>query len=231
MVAFAKKILGEKLDKKLALYNTVLTTSFRGNQALLRYPFYDYKEKKQFRAPPEAFNGDGSMTNLYTAAEKAFVDSRSRQEKVYAMVLWAIKVLESDCQLKTPCTAPPFTSVEFKKDYDAYTKDQLVAFNEGLDWLLFTYGNARRESVVPAELLRRLSDPGELPQCVGGGRRQWRVGPRHQHGQHLGRQHQPAMRFGVRCRETAVLLSRSRGRPLRSQGTRLVGLARRKRHL
>lgn len=142
MLKLAKKILGKKLDDKLGLYNTVLTTPFRGNQALLRYPFYDFKEKNEFRAP---FFPDKSFDPVYEGAERAFVDSRARQEKVYAMVLWAIKVLESDCQMRkpAPCEAPAITSKEFKKAFDAYTKDQVIAFNEGLDWVLFTYGDAR----------------------------------------------------------------------------------------
>ncbi len=141
MLKLAKKILSKKLDDKLGLYNTVLTTAFRGNQALLRYPFYDYKEKTGFRAP--FFNEDKSFDALYEGAERAFIDSRARQEKVYAMVLWAIKVLESDCQMRTPCEAPQITAKEFKKAFDAYTKDQVIAFNEGLDWVLFTYGDSR----------------------------------------------------------------------------------------
>jgi hypothetical protein len=141
MLKLARKILSKKLDDKLGLYNTVLTTSFRGNQALLRYPFFDYKEKHEFRAP--FFNADGSFDALYDGAERAFIDSRARQEKVYAMVLWAIKVMESDCQMRTPCEAPPITAREFKKAFDAYTKDQVIAFNEGLDWALLTYGEAR----------------------------------------------------------------------------------------
>ncbi len=175
MVKFAKQILAEKLDKKLAVYNTVLTTAFRGNQALLRYPFYDYKEKKQFRAPPEAFNNDGSVDALYEAAEKAFVDARSRQEKVSLMVLWAIKVLESDCQMRTPCEAPPFSSAEFKKNYDAYTKDQLIAFNEGIDWLLFTYGNPHVNPwFLPAFSDQYLTRANFLNASVlGGGNGMW----------------------------------------------------------
>jgi hypothetical protein len=141
MVKLAKKILSKEFDDKLALYNTVLTSAFRGNQALLRYPFYDYKEKHQFRAP--FFNGDNSFDTLYEGAERAFIDSRARQEKVYAMVLWAIKVLESDCQINTPCTPPAITAKEFKKAFDSHTRDQVLAFNEGLSWVLFTYGETR----------------------------------------------------------------------------------------
>jgi hypothetical protein len=139
MLKLAKKILSKKLDDKLGLYNTVLTTAFRGNQALLRYPFYDYKEKTGYRAP--FFNGDKSFDTLYEGAERAFIDSRGRQEKVYAMVLWAIKVMESDCQMRPTCEAPPFTAKEFKKSFDAYTKDQVIAFNEGLDWVLLAYSD------------------------------------------------------------------------------------------
>lgn len=175
MTRFAKKILAEKLDKKLALYNTVLTTAFRGNQALLRYPFFDYKSKREFRAPPEAFNGDRSVDALYDAAEKAFVDARARQEKVSLMVLWAIKVLESDCQMRTPCVAPPFSSAQFKKDYEAYTKDQLVAFNEGLDWLLFTYGNPHVDPwFLPGVSENYLTRANFLnASIVGGGKGMW----------------------------------------------------------
>ena len=170
MIKFARHILDEKLDRKLALYNTVLTTAFRGNQALLRYPFYDYKEKKAFHSPPEAFNKDRSLDALYDSAEKAFVDARMREEKVSLMVLWAIKVLESDCQMRTPCTAPPFSSAEFKKNYDAYTRDQLIAFNEGLDWLLFTYGNAHSDAwFLPAGSEDALTRANFLNASVAGG--------------------------------------------------------------
>jgi hypothetical protein len=143
MLKLANKILAKKLDEKLGLYNTVLTKPFRGNQALLRYPFFDYKEKTEFRAP--FFNEDKSFDKLYEGAERAFVDSRTRQEKVYAMVLWAIKVLESDCEMRkpAPCTAPPISAKDFKKAFDANTRDQVIAFNEGLDWVLFTYGDTR----------------------------------------------------------------------------------------
>ena len=175
MTKLARKIIGEKLDKKLAIYNTVLTTPFRGNQALLRYPFFDYKAKKEFRAPPEAFNGDGSVDALYAAAEKAFVDARARQEKVSVMVLWALKVLEADCQLKQPCTPPPFTSAEFKKNYDAYTKEQIIAFNEGLDWLLFTYGNPHVNTwFLPGRSDSYLTSANFLnASLVGGGKGMW----------------------------------------------------------
>jgi len=141
MIKLAKKILGRDLDDKLGVYSTVLTSPFRGNQPLLRYPFYDYKEKNEFRAP--FFNQDASFDKVYDGAESAFMDSRARQEKVYAMVLWAIKVLESDCQMRTPCEQSPITAQEFKKSFDAYTKEQVIAFNEGLDWVLLTYGDSR----------------------------------------------------------------------------------------
>ncbi|HEV7238469.1 MAG TPA: hypothetical protein VGQ36_04450 [Thermoanaerobaculia bacterium] len=145
MIKFANEILNEDLPKQLGNYSTVLTSSFRGNQALLRYPFYDYKDTRQFNAPPEAFNGDKSVDKLYEAAEKAFMDARAQQEKVHTMVLWAIKVLESECQLKpAQCKQPSLASKDFKKDYEAYTKDQLARFNEGLDWLLFAYSSAER---------------------------------------------------------------------------------------
>jgi hypothetical protein len=142
MLKLAKKILSKQLDDKLALYNAVLTTSFRGNQALLKYPFYDYKEKHEFRAP--FFNADKSFDALYEGAERAFIDSRARQEKVYAMELWAIKVMETDCEMRpSQCQAPPLTAKDFKKSFDGYTKDQVIAFNEGLDWVLLTYGESR----------------------------------------------------------------------------------------
>ncbi|HYO78653.1 MAG TPA: hypothetical protein VE010_19490 [Thermoanaerobaculia bacterium] len=144
MLKLAKKILGRDLDDKLALYNTVLTTSFRGNQALLRYPFYDYKEKHAYTAP--FFNRDNSFDKVYEGAERAFVDSRARQEKVYAMVLWAIKVLELDCELNKRCEAPPITAADFRKTFDAYTKEQVIAFNEGLHWVLLAYGDARGDA-------------------------------------------------------------------------------------
>ena len=137
MVKFAKVILSEKLDKKLAAYNSVLTKSYRGNQALLRYPFFAYKAEYEFRS--QFFNHDKKFQGIYEGAEEAFMDARAQQEKVVLMVLWAIKVLELDCQLKKPCEAPPFTSREFMKDVDADTQDQLKAFNEGVDWLFLTY--------------------------------------------------------------------------------------------
>lgn len=138
MVKFAKKILSEGLDKKLATYSRVLVKSFRGNQGLLRYPFYAYRTKYEFRAP--VFDHDKKFASVYDGAEKAFVDAREQQEKVVLMELWAIKVLESDCQMRKPCEAPAITSVEFMNQVDADTKDQVAAFNEGLDWLLFSYG-------------------------------------------------------------------------------------------
>ena len=145
MIAFANEILNEKLPKRLGDYSTVLSDSIRGNQALLRYPFYAYKDTYKYNAPPEAFNGDKSVDQLYEVAEKAFMDARAQQEKVHTMVLWAIKVLESDCQMKpTTCKPPALKSVDFKKDYERYTREQLVRFNEGLDWLLFAYSSAER---------------------------------------------------------------------------------------
>jgi hypothetical protein len=138
MLKFAKTILSEKLDQKLAAYNSVLTKSYRGNQALLRYPFFAYKTKYEFRS--QFFNHDKKFQGVYDGAEEAFMDARAQQEKVILMVLWAVKVLESECQLKQPCEAPPFTSKEFMKDVDADLQDQLAAFNEGVDWLLLTYG-------------------------------------------------------------------------------------------
>ncbi len=141
MIKFAKQVLSEKMENALGDYNTVLTKSFRGNQALLRYPFYDYKERKGFSGGSINFNNDKSFDKMYDAAEMAFMDARARQEKVHALVMWAIKALEIDCK-KNPatCVQPPYTSAEFKKKYDANTIDQIKAYNEGLDWLLFTYG-------------------------------------------------------------------------------------------
>ncbi|HEY2322367.1 MAG TPA: hypothetical protein VGJ82_05825, partial [Thermoanaerobaculia bacterium] len=43
MIKFAKKILSEGLDQQLITYSRVLVKSFRGNQGLLRYPFYSYR--------------------------------------------------------------------------------------------------------------------------------------------------------------------------------------------
>ncbi|HEX8255709.1 MAG TPA: hypothetical protein VF846_21400 [Thermoanaerobaculia bacterium] len=62
------------------------------------------------------------------------------------MVLWSIKVMELDCQMKKPCEAPPLTAKEFKRTFDAHKKEQVVAFNEGLHWALLAYGDARGEA-------------------------------------------------------------------------------------
>ena len=141
MVRFAKKIISNNLDRKLGDLNTVLTHPIGGGQPLLRYPFYAWSDTRGFNAPPETFNSDGSVDAAYDFAEKAFMDFRMQQQKLFIMYVWAAKVLELDCEMgNTPCVEPPSSSKEIKRNYDRYTREQVERFNEGLEWLLMAYG-------------------------------------------------------------------------------------------
>jgi hypothetical protein len=142
MIDFANEIMKSEPHTILADLNVVLTKPVLDGQPLVRYPFYEWRQKNEV-----VMNDRLNAAEVYDFAEKKFVDFRLREEKAYVMYLWAATVLETQCALKgQPCTTPPRSTAEFKADYDRYTRQQTEAFNAGVDWLLLGYSSTRMGS-------------------------------------------------------------------------------------
>jgi hypothetical protein len=139
MVSFAKEIMKSEPHTILADLNVVLTKPVLDGQPLLRYPFYEWRQKTG------SIMADKLVADeLYDFAERKFVDFRMREEKAYVMYLWAATVLETQCKLNPQqCKAPPRSVVEFQADYDRYTRQQAEAFNAAVDWFLLSYSMTR----------------------------------------------------------------------------------------
>ena len=139
MLAFAKDIMKSKPHTILGDLNVVLTTPVLTGQSLIRYPFYEYRQLNETRMVHEL-----NTKELYDFAETKFVDFRMRQQKAYALYVWAAAVLETQCQL-TPanCAMPPVATAEFKADYDRHTRQQIEAFNGAVDWFVLNYASSR----------------------------------------------------------------------------------------
>src|SRR3954453_5323918 len=62
-----------------------------------------------------------------------------REQKAYAMYLWAANVLETQCNLHpAQCTQQPRSTKDFKDDWNRYTLQQAAASNSAVDWLLLS---------------------------------------------------------------------------------------------
>lgn len=141
MVSFANEIIAEKPHTMLAELNAVLTQGIpaTGGEPLIRYPLSEWRI-----AHAAGMGYEPKMMEAYEYAEKRFVDFRMREQKAYAMYLWAANVLETQCTL-TPaqCTQPPRSTKELKDDWNRYTQQQAAAFNSAVDWLLLSYSPYR----------------------------------------------------------------------------------------
>lgn len=139
MIAFAKDIMKSKPHTILGDLNVVLTTPVLTGQSLIRYPFYEYRTLNETRMIHEL-----NTKELYDFAETKFVDFRSRQQKAYALYLWAASVLQTQCELKPAnCMMPPVAVAEFKADFDRHTRQQMDAFNTAVDWFVLNYSTSR----------------------------------------------------------------------------------------
>jgi hypothetical protein len=119
MLSFAKEIVGEKPHTMLAELNAVLTQGIpaTGGQPLVRYPLSEWRI-----AHATGMGYEPKMMEAYEYAEKRFVDFRMREQKAYAMYLWAANVLETQCSLHpAQCTQPPRSTKDFKDDWNRYT--------------------------------------------------------------------------------------------------------------
>jgi hypothetical protein len=141
MLSFAKEIVAEKPHTMLAELNAVLTQGIpaTGGQPLVRYPLSEWRI-----AHSTGMGYEPKMMEAYEYAEKRFVDFRMREQKAYAMYLWAANVLETQCNLHpAQCTQPPRSTKDFKDDWNRYTLQQAAAFNSAVDWLLLSYSPYR----------------------------------------------------------------------------------------
>lgn len=141
MLSFAKEIVAEKPHTMLADLNVVLTQGIAatGGQPLVRYPLSEWRI-----AHSTGMGFEPNVMEAYEYAEKRFIDFRMREQKAYAMYLWAAAVLETNCNLNPgQCKQPPRSTKEFKADWDRYTQQQAAAFNSAVDWLLLSYSPYR----------------------------------------------------------------------------------------
>ena len=141
MLSFAKEIMAASPHTMLAELNAVLTKPIQAmdGQPIIKYPFYEWRIKH----PTEMVDRVNAY-EVYDFAEKKFVDFRMREQKAYAMYLWAATVLDTQCKLHPEqCVQPPRPTEEFKKDWDRYTVQQATGFNAATDWLLLSYGIER----------------------------------------------------------------------------------------
>lgn len=133
MVSFAKDILNNNLHTKVADLNAVLTKDLLNGQPILRFSFYEFRVKQQPGHPLDRFDAN----KTYDFAEKKFADFRASQHKAFAMYLWAATVMETLCKVKPDqCVALPRSTVDFKADFERYTRQQAEAFNAAVDWLI-----------------------------------------------------------------------------------------------
>lgn len=141
MLSFAKEIIAEKPHTMLADLNVVLTqgVAATNGQPLVRYPLSEWRIAHSI-----GMGYEHNMLEAYEYAEKRFVDFRLREQKAYAMYLWAASVMEVNCNLKpAQCKQPPRSTKEFKADWNRYTQQQAAAFNSAVDWLLLSYSPYR----------------------------------------------------------------------------------------
>lgn len=144
MLSFAKEIIAEKPHTMLADLNAVLTQGIpaTGGQPLVRYPLSEWRI-----AHTTGMGYEPKVMEAYEYAEKRFIDFRLREQKAYAMYLWAANVLETQCTLHpNQCRKPPRSTKEFKDDWNRYTQQQAAAFNSAVDWLLLSYSPYRLSS-------------------------------------------------------------------------------------
>lgn len=149
--SFADEVIAENLHTKLGDLNVVLTKPTLDGQSMIRYPFHMWRLKKG-HMPHEAFDA----REAYDFAEQKFMYYRGEQQKGYLVYLWAAEILESQCEVKPEkCRRPPVSSKDFKVRFDDYQRQQLIAFNASVDWLILAYaGDANR---------MRSGDPRFLP--------------------------------------------------------------------
>jgi hypothetical protein len=136
LVDFANEVIAEKLPTKLGDLNVVLTQNELDGQPMLRYPFYLWRIKHA-HWPREAWD----PRQTYSFAEEKFGYYLGEEEKLYLVYLWAAEILESQCEMN-PATCgskPPVSSLEFKKRFDGYRRDQVAAFNAATNWFILEY--------------------------------------------------------------------------------------------
>ena len=142
MLSFAREIVAEKPYTMLAELNAVLTQGIPATdgQPLVRYPLSEWRI-----AHSAGMGFEPKMMDAYEYAEKRFIDFRLREQKAYAMYLWAASVLETQCNLNPgQCQQPPRSTKDFKDDWNRYTQQQAAAFNSAVDWLLLSYSPYRQ---------------------------------------------------------------------------------------
>ena len=134
---FAKDVMRANLHRELADLNSLLSHPIDNSQALLHFPFYQYRQKNSQQAPPEAL----SPLSTYDYAEKKFVYYRGELQKGYLVYLWAAEIIQSGCELAgdVKCDALPITSTAFAREYERYTREQLETFNGSTNGLLLAY--------------------------------------------------------------------------------------------
>jgi hypothetical protein len=147
---FARDVMRANLHRELGELNSLLSHPIDNSQALLHFPFYQYRQKHSQGTPPEAH----SLMPTYDYAEKKFVYYRGELQKGYLIYLWAAEIIQSGCELAgdAKCEALPITSTAFAREYDRYTGDQLETFNSSANGLLLAY--SRPEDSTPNFLLR-----------------------------------------------------------------------------
>jgi hypothetical protein len=95
MLSFAKEIVAEKPHTMLADLNVVLTQGIPANRRPAARPLSSFRMANRSRG----MGFDQDVMEAYEYTEKRFVDFRMREQKAYAMYLWAPSVLETNCNL------------------------------------------------------------------------------------------------------------------------------------
>ena len=135
LLDFANDVVRQNLHAELARLNTVITKPIGDAQSVTAYPYVKWQK---LNPGLHYYNFDPSK--MYDVAEKKFMDLRMDQEKGYLIYLFAAEILESRCEKdKANCTRPPVSSRRFNEDYNEDLREQLVSFNQALDWFILAY--------------------------------------------------------------------------------------------
>jgi hypothetical protein len=147
---FATDVMKSNLHLQLGELNSLLSHPIDNAQPLLRFPFYQFRQKHSLAAPAEAFPG----LETYEFAEKKFAYYRGEQQKGYLIYLWAAEIVQSECEINrdTKCSALPITSTAFVREFERFTRDQMEAFNAAANGMILAYSRPELDS--PQFLLR-----------------------------------------------------------------------------
>lgn len=140
LLAFANQVVfTDRLDKYLGDINDQVTRSLFGNETLLR----SYAKRMKLQAVGK---GDKSLDPQYEYLESSLDGLLAEERKGYAMYIWAVETLETNCEVTKQCVQLPHTSREYQAVFDKYIQAQLGELNAALEWEVLAWSDAHSRS-------------------------------------------------------------------------------------